>query len=62
MPARSGVKWTKDEVVYVLTSDKSDGELADELDRSVQAISAMRANLKRGYNYIPLTFKDKKGA
>ena len=54
MKARSGVKWTQDEVLYVLKSNKSDNELAEELDRSKQAIHSMRANLKRGYKYLPL--------
>ena len=58
MAARSNVKWTRDEIIYVLTSNKSIKELADELDRTPNAISLLKANLKRGHSAIKCHYKD----
>lgn len=58
MAARSNVKWTRDEIIYVLTSNKSIKELADELDRTPNAISLLKANLKRGHSSIRCHYKE----
>ncbi len=50
---RSGHRWTAWEVEVVLTSQKTDRELSQELERSMQAIQVMRSKAKREIHPLP---------
>lgn len=46
----SNQRWTEDEIDIILTHEKSDFEIAQELGRSVQSIQIKRARLKNRKN------------